>query len=95
MISLCLFCSFHSGDIKMMPFFEQRRKRRKAVRRIDLRWPNGDVPYYLTPGHFSKSAYCTLCRLCGIYFRASPQVELLSATHECKYLGKTDFSGIH
>ncbi|XP_060074104.1 zinc metalloproteinase nas-15-like isoform X2 [Ylistrum balloti] len=46
------------GDIKMMPYFEQKRKKRKAVRRIDLRWPNGEVPYYLTPGHFkAKERY--------------------------------------
>lgn len=46
------------GDIRMMPYFEQKRKKRKAVRRIDLRWPNGVVPYYLTPGHFkAKERY--------------------------------------
>ncbi|XP_033760032.1 zinc metalloproteinase nas-15-like [Pecten maximus] len=47
------------GDIRMMPYFEQKkRKKRKAVRRIDLRWPNAVVPYYLTPGHFkAKERY--------------------------------------
>ncbi|XP_021344813.1 bone morphogenetic protein 1-like, partial [Mizuhopecten yessoensis] len=46
------------GDIKTMPYFEQKRKKRKAVRRIDLRWPNGEVPFYLTPGHFkAKERY--------------------------------------
>lgn len=41
------------GDLREMPFFEQRRKKRKAVRQLDLRWTDGIVPYYFANGHFS------------------------------------------
>jgi hypothetical protein len=41
--------------MEMMPYFEQKRKKRKAVRRTDLRWPDGIVPFTLANGDF-----CTL-----------------------------------
>ncbi|XP_076096037.1 uncharacterized protein LOC143066999 isoform X2 [Mytilus galloprovincialis] len=41
------------GDLREMPFFEHRRKRRKAVRQLDLRWAEGVMPYYFADGHFS------------------------------------------
>lgn len=43
-----------SGSLETMPFFEQKRKKRKAVRRTDLRWPDGVMPYTFADGHFSK-----------------------------------------
>lgn len=36
-----------------MPFFEQKRKKRKAVRRTDLKWTNNVMPYTFADGHFS------------------------------------------
>lgn len=49
--------SFCSGSLETMPFFEQKRKKRKAVRRTDLRWPDGVLPYTFADGHFSKYAF--------------------------------------
>ena len=46
--------SCFSGAMEMMPYFENKRKKRKAVRRQDLRWPNGDVVYKFAYGHFSE-----------------------------------------
>ncbi|XP_061180039.1 uncharacterized protein LOC133188574 [Saccostrea echinata] len=41
------------GSLEMMPYFEQKRKKRKAVRRTDLRWTDGVMPYTFANGHFT------------------------------------------
>ncbi|XP_022341790.2 uncharacterized protein LOC111135757 [Crassostrea virginica] len=41
------------GSLETMPFFEQKRKKRKAVRRTDLKWTNNVMPYTFADGHFT------------------------------------------
>lgn len=48
-----LYSAPEYGSLETMPFFEQKRKKRKAVRRTDLRWPDGVLPYTFADGHFT------------------------------------------
>ncbi|KAK3095013.1 hypothetical protein FSP39_009149 [Pinctada imbricata] len=57
------------GALETMPYFENRRKRRsvrsdrkkrKAVRRIDLRWPKGVIPYTFATNHFTDKEIYTI-----------------------------------